>query len=265
MSSHFDPAHHGNNHPNILELKNTGISKLTPYAAIILTVFLAIMALLRLYAFEPLLPRIYRKTWPLLIDDTQRRNFTNHHVAAMLKLVMVASQVYPIMGLIFGHLTLQSPLSKGSSVTLGDIMVVGVQIFVGMYVFELFYRSRVSYISTLHHIGAIVIAESAVTVGIDYVHQKSATAQFLICFVWGKSSAMTNTKLTFKVYSTWSLSSGPISLSSFIECIRKGTTFSLGCFERPSFASYWVLPSRPSWCCGFSVPCGKSGTWRSRS
>ena len=245
----FDPnhAHHDDDYPNILALKNSGISKLSPYAAIILTVFLAIMALLRLYVFETLLPRIYRKTWPLLIDDTQRRNFTNHHVAAMLKLTMVASQIYPIMGLIFGNLTLQSPMSKGSSVTLGDIMVVGVQIFVGMYVFELFYRSRVSYISTLHHIGAIVIAESAVTVGIDYVHQKSATAQFLICFVWGRSTTMSDAKLTVKVCSTWLRSSGLISLSSFIECIRKGTTFSLGCFERPSFAKCWGLPPRLFW------------------
>jgi hypothetical protein len=223
------------------------------------------MALLRLYVFETLLPRIYGKTWPLLVDDTQRRNFTNHHVAAMLKLTMVASQINPIMGLIFGNLTLQSPMSKGSSVTLGDIMVVGVQIFVGMYVFELFYRSRVSYISTLHHIGAIVIAESAVTVGIDYVHQKSATAQFLICFVWGRSSTMSDAKLTAKVCSTWSQSFGLISLSFFIECIRKGTISSLGCFERPSFANCWGLPPRLFWSCGFSGPCGKSGIWRLRS
>jgi hypothetical protein len=190
MSFVPDSTHHDDDHPNILALKNSGISKLSPYSGIILTVVLAVLALLRLYVFETLLPRLYRRTWPSLIDDTQRRNFINHHVAAMLKLTMVASQVYPIIGLIFGDLTLQSPISKGSSVTLGDIMVVGVQIFVGMYVFELLYRSRVSYISVLHHIGAIVIAESAVAIGIDFTHQKSATAQFLICFVWGELCAV---------------------------------------------------------------------------
>jgi hypothetical protein len=186
MTLEVDPTHHDYHHPNILVLQNSSISMLSPYAGIILTVVLAILALSRLYIFEKLIPRIYRRTWHLLIDDTQRRNFVNHHVAAALKLIMVASQIYPILSLIFGHSTLHSPMSSGSSVTVGDIMVVGAQIFVAMYVFELYYRSRVSYISVLHHIGAIVIAQSAVALGIDFIHQKSATAQFLICFVWGK-------------------------------------------------------------------------------
>lgn len=187
MPLQLDSTHHDSHPANILALENSGISFLSPYSGLILTVVLAILALLRLYVLERIIPRIYCRTWLLLLDDTQKRNFIDHHVAAMLKLQMVASQIYPIMGLIFGHLTLHSPLSEGSSVTVGDIMVVGVQIFVGMYVFELYYRSRVSYISTLHHIGAIVIAQSAVALGIDYIHRKSATAQFLICFVWGKS------------------------------------------------------------------------------
>jgi hypothetical protein len=196
LFSHNSSTHHFHYDPHITALKNASISKLSSFSGLILTITLVVLALLRLYVYETLLPRIYRKTWPLLVDDTQRRNFINHHVAATLKITMVASQIYPLLGIAFGHLTLQSPISKHSQVTTGDIMIVGLEIFVSMYVFELFYRARVSYISTLHHVCAAVIAQSAVAIGIDYIAEKDATIEFIICFLWGKSCALPTTLLT---------------------------------------------------------------------
>jgi K+-transporting ATPase c subunit len=108
-------------------------------------------------------------------------------MAAGLKFIMLVTQVYPLLSIMFGHSNLHTPLSKGSIVTTGDMMIIGSQIFISMYVFELFYRARVSYISTAHHIAAIVIAQSAVAIGLNYVHEKDATIEFVLVFVWGES------------------------------------------------------------------------------
>lgn len=69
---------------------------------------------------------------------------------------------------------------------MGDILVVCSQLFVSMYVFELFYRPKISPISSLHHIGAIVIAQSAVAISLDFEHEVDATIEFILCFVWGE-------------------------------------------------------------------------------
>lgn len=69
---------------------------------------------------------------------------------------------------------------------MGDVLVVCSQLFISMYVFELFYRPQISPIGALHHIGAIVIAQSAVAISLDFEHEVDATIEFVMCFVWGK-------------------------------------------------------------------------------
>lgn len=69
---------------------------------------------------------------------------------------------------------------------MGDVMIVATQIFTVMYIFELFYRDKVSPISCAHHVGAIVIAQSAVAMSINFRDEKDAVYEFIMCFVWGK-------------------------------------------------------------------------------
>lgn len=56
-----------------------------------------------------------------------------------------------------------------------------------MYIFELLYRAKLSYVAVMHHIGAIVIAQSAVAMSLNWEHERDATIEFILCFVWGMS------------------------------------------------------------------------------
>ena len=60
------------------------------------------------------------------------------------------------------------------------------QTLCGMYIFELIYRIRISPISTMHHIGAIIIAEAAIAISFDLVKEKDASVEFILCTVWGE-------------------------------------------------------------------------------
>ena len=57
-----------------------------------------------------------------------------------------------------------------------------------MYIFELFYREKVSYISGAHHIGAIVITQTAVVLFLDPKHRQDAELEFIMCLLWGESN-----------------------------------------------------------------------------
>ena len=54
-----------------------------------------------------------------------------------------------------------------------------------MYFFELLFRAKLSPIAVLHHIGAVVIAQSAVAISLNWEHERDATVEFILCFIWG--------------------------------------------------------------------------------
>lgn len=58
---------------------------------------------------------------------------------------------------------------------------------VGMYIFELIYRVKVSHISSMHHIGTIMVAESAIAISLNLTREKDASIEFILCTVWGES------------------------------------------------------------------------------
>ncbi len=58
---------------------------------------------------------------------------------------------------------------------------------IAMYVFELFYRPKISPVSVGHHIGTIMIGQSAIAISLNLVREKDATIEFILCTVWGKS------------------------------------------------------------------------------
>jgi hypothetical protein len=58
---------------------------------------------------------------------------------------------------------------------------------IAMYVFELFYRPKISPVSVGHHIGTIMIGQSAIAISLNLVREKDATIEFILCTVWGMS------------------------------------------------------------------------------
>lgn len=158
------------------------LSKLVPYSGLILTVSCVVIFLVRVYALEPLVKRFTEQYKHL--DQAQKRSFINHYVAASTKILLVVVALYPAVMIISGHRNLHS--SFGSpSVTYGDLLLCVFEVFTSMYIFELFYREKVSYISAAHHIGAIIITQTATVLFHDPQHRQDAELEFFLCLLWG--------------------------------------------------------------------------------
>ena len=172
--------------PHLDQLVNGPISILAPFSALILTITCVILFLFKFYLVEKWLMRtkLYRKRYEGL-DPIQQCSFVNHHIAAGCKIVLLFSAAYPFLAVAFGRSQLQSPVHHLHKPTNGDVLVVCAQIFTAMYIFELFFRRTISAISAAHHIGAIVITQSALAITLNYHHEKDATWEFVLCFVWG--------------------------------------------------------------------------------
>jgi len=177
--------HHNGHGPHIADLINESISSLAPFSALILTVSAVIVFLIRQYALETwLLPRLYRTKYTEL-NETNRRSFVNHHIAGGSKIVLLIAGCYPFISILFGSGNPHTPFAGSRIVTLGDVMMVLSQIFTVMYIFELFYRTTISPISAAHHIGAIVIAQAAIAISLDFSDDRDATDEYVLCLVWG--------------------------------------------------------------------------------
>ncbi|KAJ9494488.1 hypothetical protein LTR99_010747 [Exophiala xenobiotica] len=172
--------------PHLDQLVNESVSALAPFAALILTITIVVLFLVRLCVIERILMRTkrYRCHFDRL-GPIQQCTFINHHVAAACKVTLLFSAAYPFLAVAFGHSTLQSPIIPHHRPTNGDLLIVCAQIFSAMYIFELFFRRTISVISAAHHIGAVVITQSAVAISLDFHHEKDATFEFVLCFVWG--------------------------------------------------------------------------------
>ena len=177
-------AHRGDEH--IRHTPLTPLSKLSPFCMLILTVVLTILFLLKQFIFEAFLMRRAYGPFYTSLNEVSRRGFINHHIAGGTKLLILVVAVYPFIDVAFQTATLHTPFVEGSQVTMGDILVVCAQILVGMYIFELIYRVKISPISTMHHIGAILVTQSAIAISLDLAREPDATVEFILCTVWGE-------------------------------------------------------------------------------
>jgi hypothetical protein len=140
------------------------------------------------------MPRLYGKPYTSMsIHD--RRSFLNHHIAGSVKILILILAAYPFISVAFGtsdfhtsfvHMPRHSQ-ADNDDVTMGDVLVVAAQMLVAMYVFELFYRDKISPVSVAHHIGTILIAESAIAISLGRSQEKDASIEFMLCTVWGTS------------------------------------------------------------------------------
>lgn len=159
------------------------VSNLVPFSSLIMTVSLACIFLVRYYVFEGYLAKIYGDIYYRL-DDRRRRGFVNHHVAGSIKILLIIAAAYPVIAVITKK-SLHSPYAGSHVATLGDVLLVCSNIFTCMYVFELFYRTDISPISIVHHIGAILIAQTGIVLSETRNHRSDGALEFIMCLLWG--------------------------------------------------------------------------------
>lgn len=162
------------------------VSKLAPFSALIISIVLVVLFLVRYYLLESfLIRRLYGRTYTNLSLENQR-GFINHHIAGTMKIFILIVAAYPFIRVVIGNSTFHAPFARGSIVTMGDILIVAAQMLVGMYVFELLYRTKLSPIAVLHHVGTIMIGQAAIAIGLDRMHEPDAGIEFMLCTIWGK-------------------------------------------------------------------------------
>ncbi|KAH6616841.1 hypothetical protein C7974DRAFT_53365 [Boeremia exigua] len=178
-------THPDDDRPHVGMLVNEAVSRLAPFSALILTIILVVAFLVRYYVFELFaIPRCYGATYSNL-SEVNRRGFVNHHIAGLAKILMLVVAAHPFLGIAFGSATVHTLFLGAKVVTYGDVLIVVNQLFIAMYIFELLFRAKLSPIAVLHHIGAVVIAQSAVAISLNWEHERDATIEFILCFVWG--------------------------------------------------------------------------------
>lgn len=175
------------NGPHVLHVPLESISKLAPFSALILSIVFVFYFLIRFYILEGfLLRKVYGKTYTNM-DDITRRGFVNHHIAGTTKILILIVAAYPFIDCAFGSSTFRSPFAGSKLVTQGDVLLVVAQMLMAMYVFELFYRPKISPVSVGHHVGTIMIGQSAIAISLNLVRERDATIEFILCTVWGKT------------------------------------------------------------------------------
>ncbi|KAJ5115274.1 hypothetical protein NUU61_001033 [Penicillium alfredii] len=175
-------ARHG---ANLREKPLEPISKLAPFSALIISIILVVFFLVRFYVLEGFL---IRKVYGSIFTDMSelnRRGFVNHHIAGVTKIIILAIAAYPFVDITFCHGTFNTPFAYGSTVTMGDILVVVAQMLIAMYIFELLYRSKLSPVAVLHHVGTILIGQSAIAISLKLAREPDADIEFILCTVWG--------------------------------------------------------------------------------
>ncbi|CZR64517.1 uncharacterized protein PAC_14415 [Phialocephala subalpina] len=171
--------------PHVTHIPLQSISRLAPFSALIISIIFVNYFLIRYYIVERfLLRKVYGKIYTQM-DDTTRRGFVNHHIAGATKILILILAAYPFVDVAFGSATFHTPFAGSKYVTLGDVLIVAAQMLIAMYVFELFYRPKISPVSVGHHIGTILIGQSAIAISLNLVRERDATIEFILCTVWG--------------------------------------------------------------------------------
>ncbi|KDQ07950.1 hypothetical protein BOTBODRAFT_38386 [Botryobasidium botryosum FD-172 SS1] len=179
-----NPPHpYGDHH--IQHFPTQSISKLAPLSGLILCIVLVVLFFVRYYVLESfLLRKLYGKKYTDL-NDKERRGFLNHHIAGATKLIIFIVALYPFINVAFRTSNLHDRMGPGSHVTMGDMLLICAHMLVAMYIFELIYRTNVSPIGVLHHVGTIIIGQTAIVLTLNLIGESDATIEFLLCTVWG--------------------------------------------------------------------------------
>jgi hypothetical protein len=135
-----------------------------------------------------LMPYIYGRETLENFTARDKRSFVFHHAAGPVKFMVLASGVYPFWHIVVGEANLSTVISRGGSVTMGDVILVSVQFFCALYVMELCYRAEtISALSIAHHVATVMVANVAFGISAYYKDYQEASVEIYLCLVWGKS------------------------------------------------------------------------------
>jgi hypothetical protein len=160
------------------------VSILAPQSGLVLLVSVIAVWCLRRYALEAwFLPWYHRSKYDDL-DDRRRRSFVNSYVHLISRAMIMPAAVYPLIAILSGHGNFDT-VFHGSSVTFGDIEFVSMTIAMSLYIHELLYRSQISFVSMLHHVGAVAVGQCAISLTISWRHEPNASMYFCMALIWG--------------------------------------------------------------------------------
>ncbi|KAJ4012503.1 hypothetical protein NW752_008201 [Fusarium irregulare] len=176
-------------HPKIQLLENNPLTKLLPYGSLILVCSIIGIVLLANILERWVLPRVHRRVYAELQerkDERRRRSFVYFHVGTFILASLLVSTAYPIFAFLAGNAHFHTPVSKGGTVTVGDFLFVAAEVYSAYYLFEMCFRTKfASYISIAHHIGLLVITQTAISLFAEPEKHPEATLEFYMCMVWG--------------------------------------------------------------------------------
>jgi hypothetical protein len=184
--------------PHFAAFPSERISVLAPYSGLILTICLVILYTVKRYLLETFLfPKVYKDTY-LRMDNNIKRGFLVHHLSASTKILLLCVGFKPFIDVVFGHSALDDGYTKGyDTPTTGDVLLVTCQLFVALYLFELMVRKAPSPIAVAHHVGAVLIGQSAIALSLRTDSDGSATMEFVLCVVWGAFDCLAELWLNF--------------------------------------------------------------------
>lgn len=178
-----------NDGPHVTRVPLEHISRLAPFGALILSIICINYFFVRFYLLEGfLMKKVYGKIYTAM-DESTRKGFVNHHIAGATKIIILIIAAYPFIDVAFVHSTFHTPFAGSKFVTQGDILIIASEMLIGMYIFELFYRTRISPVSVGHHVGTILIGQSAIAISLNLAKEKDATIEFILCTIWGRPLA----------------------------------------------------------------------------
>jgi hypothetical protein len=176
--------------PKIVHIENEALSGLLPWGSLVLCSCTLAAILLSNMLERWLLPKLYPALQMSLSvgeNEKRRRSFTYVHVGVGVMLALVVSGAYPVSNFLVCPARVSSMLFK--DITYGDHLFVLSQIYSTYYLFELCFRTRfASPISIAHHIGLLIVIQTALALFGDRSNHPEAILEFYMYMVWGESS-----------------------------------------------------------------------------
>jgi hypothetical protein len=177
--------------PKIVYIENEALSELLPWGSLVLCSCILTTVLLSNVLERWLLPKLYPALWKSLSgsgqNERRRRSFTYVHVGVTIMITLIVSGAYPVLSFLVGHARVSSMFLM-NNITYGDHMFTLSQIYSAYYLFELCFRTRfASAISIAHHIGLLIVIQTALALFGNLRKHPEAILEFYMCMVWGKS------------------------------------------------------------------------------
>lgn len=101
------------------------------------------------------MPRLHRKAYTALSIPDQR-SFTVHHHWLLVKFSCIPA-AWPYINIMFRNQALAVPLFPGARVSNADFLSVMYMAIVSSFAWEICYRCKISVVSLIHHIAAIIL------------------------------------------------------------------------------------------------------------